>query len=471
MPQKRKRSKLLTFFLCLYQKKVELELLLFMKKLFTFFFMLLPVIANAFTGEVIIDGINYFVVTKGQTAEVREHNYSGNIVIPATIEYDNVTCNVTAIGDWAFNGCKNLESITIGNNVTTIGSYAFNGCSKLTSLNLPNSLTEIGFCAFTYCTALSEISIPNSVVSIKANAFAGCSSISTIKMSENVNYIGDFAFQDCMRLKTISLPDKLSEICRDVFNGCICLESIAIPDHVTSIGYKAFYGCIRLKSVILGNEVTQIGESSFNGCVSLTDISLPNSIVSIGLSAFEGCSNLGYITIPDGVTKINRNTFYGCKNIKQIIIGSGITSISEKAFAQCSDVTDVYCYSLSVPRTNWDVFENSFIEYATLHVPESSIEAYSIVEPWKDFKNIIKAMPVYTLTYIVDGIIYKSYQIEEGTTIAIDAYPTKEGYSFSGWSDIPEMMPSHDVIVSGSFSINSYKLTYVVMGKIIKLKK
>lgn len=27
----------------------------------------------------------------------------------------------------------------------------------------------------------------------------------------------------------------------------------------------------------------------------------------------------------------------------------------------------------------------------------------------------------------------------------------KEGYSFSGWSDIPSAMPANDVIVTGSF--------------------
>lgn len=436
-----------------------------MKRLFTFIFLLLPVIAYAFTGEVVIDGINYFIVTKGQTAEVRAGNYSGDIVIPATVEYDNVTCNVTAIGDWAFNGCKNLESISIGENVTTIGSYSFNGCSKLTSINWPSSLTEIGFCAFTYCTALPSITVPSSVVSIKDYAFVGCSGITTVEMSDNVNYIGDFAFQDCIRLKTVSLSNSLSSISRDVFNGCISLESIVLPNNVASIGYRSFYGCKKLQSIKLGNNVTQIGESAFNGCISLSSITIPKSMVSIGISAFEGCANLSYVAIPDGVTSISRNTFYGCSSLKQVIIGSSIAFISDKAFAQCSDITDVYCYSESVPNTNWDVFENSYIEYANLHVPESSIEAYSTAQPWKNFKKIVKVMPMHTLSYIVDGDIYKSYQVEEDATITIETEPTKEGYTFSGWSEIPETMPAHDVTVVGSFSINSYKLTYSIDGE------
>ena len=74
----------------------------------------------------------------------------------------------------------------------------------------------------------------------------------------------------------------------------------------------------------------------------------------------------------------------------------------------------------------------------------------------------------YKLTYVVDGVEYKSYDIEYGATITPEAEPTKEGYTFSGWSTIPETMPAHDVTVTGSFSINSYKLTYTVDGEVYK---
>ena len=45
---------------------------------------------------------------------------------------------------------------------------------------------------------------------------------------------------------------------------------------------------------------------------------------------------------------------------------------------------------------------------------------------------------------------------------------TKEGYTFSGWSEIPATMPAHDVEVTGTFSINTYTLTYKVDGVVYK---
>ena len=57
----------------------------------------------------------------------------------------------------------------------------------------------------------------------------------------------------------------------------------------------------------------------------------------------------------------------------------------------------------------------------------------------------------YNLIYKVDDNDYKSYNVEYGSTIIPEESPTKEGYAFSGWSEIPETMPCHDVEVNGRF--------------------
>ena len=52
---------------------------------------------------------------------------------------------------------------------------------------------------------------------------------------------------------------------------------------------------------------------------------------------------------------------------------------------------------------------------------------------------------------MVDGIEYKTCKMEPGATITPEAEPTKDTYKFSGWSEIPETMPTHDVVVTGTF--------------------
>ena len=103
---------------------------------------------------------------------------------------------------------------------------------------------------------------------------------------------------------------------------------------------------------------------------------------------------------------------------------------------------------------------------ATLNVPIGSKALYSNVKGWKKFMNIneVDFTPIHKLTYLVDDEEYKVYEIAEGATITPEPTPTKEGYTFSGWSEIPETMPAYDVTVTGTFSINKYKLTYKVDG-------
>ena len=74
----------------------------------------------------------------------------------------------------------------------------------------------------------------------------------------------------------------------------------------------------------------------------------------------------------------------------------------------------------------------------------------------------------YNLVYKIDGQIYKTITYESGAIITAEPVPTKEGYTFSGWSEIPQTMPAHDVEVNGTFSINSYVLTYKVDGAVYK---
>ncbi|WP_289695158.1 InlB B-repeat-containing protein, partial [uncultured Duncaniella sp.] len=70
----------------------------------------------------------------------------------------------------------------------------------------------------------------------------------------------------------------------------------------------------------------------------------------------------------------------------------------------------------------------------------------------------------YTLKYIVDGEEYSSYQIGYGSSITPEVAPEKEGYTFSGWQGLPETMPGSDVTVTGTFTVNTYNLIYMLDG-------
>ena len=89
----------------------------------------------------ITDGTNLTVeVTyRGTYSYDYLNEYSGSVIIPASVAYDGFIYSVTSIGYNAFCDCRSLTSVTIPNSVTSIGYAAFYNCASLTSVTIPNS--------------------------------------------------------------------------------------------------------------------------------------------------------------------------------------------------------------------------------------------------------------------------------------------------------------------------------------------
>ena len=297
-------------------------------------------------------------------------SYSGDIVIPASVNYDGADYSVTSIGERAFSNYTGLTSISISNSVTTIDNYAFARCSGLTAITIPSSVTTIGEDAFISCSGLASITVEtgNTVYDSRNN----CNAI--IKTATNTLILG---------CKNTSIPSDVTSIGDAAFYWCSGLTTITIPNGVTSIGRFAFQGCSGLTSVTLSNSLTNIGDYAFYDCSVLTSVTIPDGVTTIGDAAFADILNIEYhgtatgspwgakcvnayvedmfvyadntktklllcldtatdaITVPTTVKVIADNAFYNCSELTSITLPKGIDSIGNRAFNNCSKLTSI----------------------------------------------------------------------------------------------------------------------------------
>jgi hypothetical protein len=371
-----------------------------------------------------IDGIAYNINLKTGLTEVTSnsaHPYSGNIVIPETIVYEDIEYTVTGIGGQAFFQ-KNITSITFPNSITSIGVSAFMYCHALTSVEIPEHVTMIPDMAFASCESLKNVILPEGLTMIDNSAFNSCYGLESINLPNTVEVIEDWAFANCENLSYVKMPQQLKRVGQGAFGSCPKLSYVDIPD-LSSWAMVDFYN-------YYANPLYYAHKLIVNG-EEITDLVIPDDVTFIGNNTFRDCLNLTSITINDHVGSIGASAFSNCSNVTSIIIGEDVTSIGAWAFYGCSKVTSFTSYPRRVPATGREVFDNVLLENANLYVAGAAFNDYYSKEPWSNFKDIIALnIPKHNLSYYLDNVLYKEYTLEEGEYITPETTPERRATNF-----------------------------------------
>ena len=207
-------------------------------------------VANA--GETVkIDGLWYSLFYDQYFETYEAHVTNGNkgisdaigdIVIPETVEYEGISYRVTEISSRAFYDSE-VTSVAIPNSVRSIGNYAFQNCKDLISVTGGNNIVSIGNEAFYGCTSLTSADILYSVEQINAFAFYGCKSLTSITIGKDIYRIGFLAFGNCSSLTTVVIGRGLHFIVEDAFCNCRSLTDFyCSATKVPATDKKAFEG-------------------------------------------------------------------------------------------------------------------------------------------------------------------------------------------------------------------------------------
>ncbi len=375
-----------------------------------------------------VDGIYYNILSdtevevtyKGNTYSSYDNEYSDIIVIPDNVAYDDITYNVTSIGNHVFRDCESLTSVTIPKSVTSIGMRAFENstglkefifnaencttmgsvgyplfydCKELTSVKIGDCVKIIPDNAFSYCRGITSLVIPNSVTFIGVSAFSGCSNL--IKL--------DFNAENCTTMGSLATPTSPS------FYNCWKLTTINIGDDVKIIPDYAFSGCSYVTALNIGKNVVSIGKSSFVN-FDITSVTIPESVTSIGDGAFNSCSSLSEFNFnARNCSYMGSSSFpslIDCQQLVTVKIGSDVETIPDYAFSNCKSINSIISQSVVPPS----ISDNIFSDYtATLYVPQGCVETYKLAEHWNKFDifSIGESVVEKGTVFQVDGISYK----------------------------------------------------------------
>ena len=291
------------------------------------------------------------------------------------------------IGDYAFYGCENLNSIVFQDTLKRIGVYAFAGCKMLKELNLPDELETIDGGAFSGCENVSVLTIPSSIVS----AFGGgqlreFSNLKTVHLAPGTSAIPDGMFSWCQSITSVTVPDGVQSIGKYAFSNCENLQELTIPNTVTAIGENAFCNCSSLKTIVIPDGITTIEESTFYNCSSLSSVVIPDSVSYIGEWAFSHCDGLSGIIIPGSVSIIDESAFWECKTLSEVLMQEGVRSIGKAAFCGCSKLSRV-----SVPSSVKEIGDIAFYDcssYLSISTPYGSYaESYARESYYLTYNN------------------------------------------------------------------------------------
>lgn len=388
-----------------------------------------------------------------------------SVEIPSNIDFK---AGDGSCGSALFQNCTSLSSVTLPDNMAIVPSNMFDGCTALTSIDIPESVTEIGTSAFAK-SGLTSITIPKNVTLIASGFLNNCRNLTSIVIPDNVKDWRDGGqFDGCTALESVTIGSGVSYIPSSMFANCTSLKTITIPDNIETIYPSAFAGCIRLESIKIGSGVRSIGGAVFENCTNLTDVY--NCATQVITQFFDYNDPFKGFYPEEATLYVQDSLYFDYKSAYKWKEFGTIKTLSGEILSYTNklvymvDSVEYKSYEVDY-KTSLAPEEAPVKEGHTF----SGWDGLPETMPWHDVTVYGSFIPnKYTVTWQVDGEVVKSEQVTYGTTIPVPETPVKEGHTFSGWDTIPETMPAKDLILKGVCIPNKYTIAYMLDGSLLQ---
>lgn len=381
-----------------------------MKRKFTILAFITLMVMNAFAAQVTIDGIVYGDKAEDsslQDGEAIVLNYTNDLpaamVIADKVEIEGVELTVVEITDglfvyntvrtneitsvklpsglkrigrYAFENCKNLETVTgIPTTLEYMGGRVFNGTKWINSLEGEGVYLFGGWAIAHRGVVPQSLTMPEETIGVtdgflKRGPTSGYYNLKTLVLNEGLKQITYDAFDNSYNLSKVTLPASLEYLDPEGFSGC------GIKEYEVAAGsmyYSAVDGILfnldktelvayppykEGDSYIVPDGVTDLLGFAFYG-TGLKSLVLPEGVQVIESQAIREMRNLEILILPSTITKMGMGTFYGCKKLKTVVLKAEECPVYGGVDLNASD------------------FDNMI-----LYVPSESVETYKENSSW-----------------------------------------------------------------------------------------
>ena len=393
-----------------------------MRNLFTFFSFALAITISAQTSVTVdgikynIDGINATVTypNESRPSSSDPSTYTGNIVIPPTINVDGTDYNVTTIGERAFYAAD-ISSISLPEGLITIGKKSLMN-SKITELTVPNSVTNLGDEAVESCSNLTTITLGEGCggtwgawVFWRSSGGYEVYMICDTKPELYDNQTFDDSHASTIHVKPEVYSDYMADGNWNIYNIVPDLGDGPVIEYISFIedGIKYQMTAEDKVSVVYMND-SKPGSSNPN--LYTGDITIPAQVTHDGVTYnVTGIANYAFryaditsITLPEGLVSIGEEAIYKTQ-ITEITLPNSLTITGTYAVGYNQSLTSITVGSNAAAREwgKW-VFWRASGAYEVYMICDTKPEVPVIYTFDNDFASNIHIYPSLYLDYKTD---------------------------------------------------------------------
>ena len=408
---------------------------------------------------------------------------------------DDYPSSITTIGDYAFESCKNIFTMTIPYGVTSFGYGAFRYCTSLKFLTIPSSVNKFGNYAFVGVENLEHLTVniktPPAIASdyfkdVKRwylfvphdaqDAYRqaptwknwlyihkGASDFTVNYNTPSANYLVGYtitsttpviingkAYAGKATVTEISFFDnniKLPDGAEDKFYDARKNYAVTAVSFVN----REFPSMKPNTSITLGANIETIGERVFEGLTNLTEIKFNPNLKYIEDYAFQNSGIANDIHLPYGLKKCGLGAFRNT-NVKHILVPSSVSSLGLDAFAENKNLEE-----LIINKSSWASSE----DWNVTGIP-TSCKFYVPVGCEKSYRKNPKLSKLIVIEGAYDFTYNNTnaYDTQYHMTVTSDYPVTTGGVTYAGEAKYVYHPANMQLTSYSKFTAGNYEIDY-----------